>query len=105
MPKRQIENENRIIPLRPVMGGRSYSARDFHQSPVDDIEKFARTDEGDDYRHRMAMNAAALAVTIVLMLVGVWLATSIAQMRKNQDCVLSGKRGCTPVTAPLNQRW
>ncbi len=87
------------------MGGRAYSPRDFQATPVDGVEKYARTSERDDYRHRMTMNAAAVAVTLVLMLVGVWLTTSIAQMRKNQDCVLSGKRGCTPVAAPRNQRW
>ena len=105
MSKQQVEDNNRVVPLRPIMGGRAYSTRDFHESPVDSVEKYARKGERDDYRHRMIMNVATLVVTIALMLVGIWLATSIAQMRKNQDCVLSGKRGCTPVAAPLNQRW
>lgn len=105
MTKPGIESEKRVVPLRRIMGGRVYSSSDFQKSPVSDVEKYARTDKGDDFRHRMKMNAAAAVVTIALMLVGVWLTTSIAEMRKNQDCVLSGKRGCTPVSAPLNQRW
>lgn len=82
-----------------------FSAPDRDHPSVEGIEKYARAHDHDDYRHRMTMNAAALAVTVVLMLIGLWLATSIAQMRKNQDCVLSGRRGCTPVTAPPSQRW
>jgi hypothetical protein len=38
----------------------------------------------------------------MLALAGVWLAMQLAEMRKNQDCVLSGRRNCAPieVTAP-----
>jgi len=36
---------------------------------------------------------------------GVWLATKRAQMRKDQDCVLSRRRGCTPVEVPVRSRW
>jgi hypothetical protein len=67
-------------------------------SPVEDLEKYERPPEGeDDYRHRMLMNVLALAVTVGLMLVGGWLATSIAEMRKTQDCYLTGRRNCTPI--------
>jgi hypothetical protein len=29
----------------------------------------------------------------------------MAAIKKNQDCVLSGRRGCTPVDAPPPARW
>ena len=45
----------------------------------------------DDYRHRMTMNVLGLVVTTILVVVGVWLAVSIAEMRKNQDCCLQGR--------------
>src|SRR5262249_47978830 len=62
--------------------------------------------EEDDYRHRMLMNGAALLVVLVLAVVGIWIANTMAEMRKNQDCVLSGRRGCTPVTvAPAPREW
>jgi hypothetical protein len=51
----------------------------------------------EDYRHRMVVNAAALLFVVALIGVAIWLADSISDMRRNQDCVLSGRRGCTPV--------
>lgn len=70
------------------------------QSPaVDDLKKYeaAPEHEPDDYRHRMIMNGLALLVTVFLVVAGVWIADVMAKMRKDQDCVLSGRRGCTPV--------
>jgi hypothetical protein len=62
-------------------------------------------EEADDYRHRMIANALAFIACVVLVVVGVWIADTMAQMRKNQDCVLSGRRGCTPVDVPVRSRW
>ena len=74
-------------------------------SPVEDLEKFEHSGEEDDYPHRMIVNVAAFCIAVVLVLVGIWLATTMAEMRKNQDCVLSGRRGCTPVEAPPADRF
>jgi hypothetical protein len=74
-------------------------------SPVEDLEKFEHSGEEDDYRHRMIVNVAAFCIAVVLVLAGIWLATTMAEMRKNQDCVLSGRRGCTPVEAPPADRF
>ena len=72
-------------------------------SPVEDVGKYARSEEPDNYRQRMINNGLALAFCIVLVMIGVWLATSIADMRRNQDCVLSGRRNCaTVITPPAN---
>jgi hypothetical protein len=69
-----------------------------------DLSDYEHADEPDDYRHRMVMNTAALAVVALLILAGLWIANTMATMRKNQDCVLSGRRGCTPVEVE-HQRW
>lgn len=71
----------------------------------DDLAKFSRDDAPDDYRHRMIMNAAALAFVALLVAAGLWLADTMAGMRKNQDCVLTGRRGCTPVEVPVRNRY
>jgi hypothetical protein len=57
-------------------------------------------EERKDYRHRMKTNAVTLVVVVLLIWGGLWLADTLAQMRKNQDCVLSGRLNCTPVTVP-----
>ena len=45
----------------------------------------------------MMVNVAAFLVAVVLSIAGGWLAIQIADMRKNQDCVLSGQRNCAPI--------
>jgi len=54
----------------------------------------------DDFRHRMLTNFAALGLTVALTVVGFWLAASLADMRRTQDCVLMGRHNCAPVQAP-----
>lgn len=75
------------------------------RSPVEDIGKYERGRGDDDYRHRMIMNVLALAACVLLVVVGIWLANTMAQMRKNQDCVLSGRRDCANVHVPAGGRW
>ena len=88
------DSEHRVVPFRRQ--GSLFSLRRPQPSPVQDLEKFERTEGEDDYRHRMMMNAMAVGVTILLIAGGIWIANSMALMRKNQDCVLSGKRNCNP---------
>ena len=73
-------------------------------SPVEDLAKY-ESSAPDDYRHRMLMNLAAAVVTILLVIAGIWIANTMAKMRKDQDCVLTGRRGCTPVDVPVKPRW
>ena len=63
-------------------------------TPVPDLGKYERNQGEDDYRHRMTMNGLALVVTAVLIAIGVWLATTIADLRKKQDCYLRGGPNC-----------
>jgi hypothetical protein len=67
------------------------------RTPVDDLAKYARGSESDDYRHRMIVNAAAFLFVIALIGAGLWLADRMAELRKNQDCALSGRRNCMPI--------
>ena len=91
------EEKGRILPFRrrgapqpPVVP----------PSPVEDVGKYAVSEEPDNYRQRMINNGLAFAFCLLLVAIGVWLATSIAEMRRNQDCVLSGRRNCANVIVP-----
>jgi hypothetical protein len=94
--------KGRVVSWRPRKGAPSPPPR--ASPPLEDLAKYERSDDGDDYRHRMITNAIALVFTIMLVIGGVWIANKMAEMRKNQDCVLTGRRGCTPVDVPPG-RW
>jgi hypothetical protein len=95
-PERDSE-KGRVLPFR--RNGRA-SVRLPPHSPVEDIGKYAVSQQPDDYRQRMINNGLAFAFCVALVGIGVWLATSIAEMRRNQDCVLSGRRNCANVSVP-----
>jgi hypothetical protein len=66
-----------------------------------DLSRYERDrSEPDDFRHRMLANIAALAFTVALTAIGIWLAMSIADLRKTQDCVLMGRRDCARISTP-----
>jgi hypothetical protein len=96
-PQRDDER-GRILPFhrRGQTGPRVPST----EAPVEDLGKYARSEEPDNYRQRMINNGLAFAACIVLVAIGVWLATAIAEMRRNQDCVLSGRRNCAQLNVP-----
>jgi hypothetical protein len=52
----------------------------------------------------MMMNLIAVLVAVVLVGCGIWLMNAIVQMRKAQDCVLSGRRNCMTISAPVDSR-
>jgi hypothetical protein len=102
------EEEHRVLTFRPrtmaQRPGRRAEERD-HAVGKDvpgepnDLSRYeGRRDEADDFRQRMLANLAALAFTIALTAVGLWLAMSIADMRKTQDCVLMGRRNCAHIS-------
>ena len=74
-------------------------------SPAGELTRYQQSHEKDDYRHRMMTNSLAFVFLVLLIIGGIWIADTMAAIRKNQDCVLSGRRGCTPVEAPPSQRW
>lgn len=87
--------ESRVVPLR--RGPAETHAPVVTPPPVADLTKFEATGEADDYRHRMIVNAAAFLFLALLIGGGLWLVDTMAKMQKDQNCVLSGRRGCTPV--------
>jgi hypothetical protein len=72
--------------------------------PVDDLSAFEEEDRNIDYRHRMVMNAIAVAIVTLLVGAGVWIADTIADMQKAQDCALQGRQNCAPIEVPAAKR-
>jgi hypothetical protein len=72
----------------------------------DHLAPYSGPPESDaEYRQRMLVNGAVLLVVVVLIGAALWLADTMATMRRNQDCVLSGRPGCTHVDAGPSRRW
>lgn len=70
---------------------------------LDDLSRYEqeRDEEPINYARRMLMNVIAIVVVAVLIAVGVWLADTIAQMERDQDCVLQGRHNCAPIEVPM----
>jgi hypothetical protein len=105
------DNEHRVLKFRPRTlahppgrpdnqirhGDGGYQAQDLTR----DLSRFERApEEPDEFRHRMLANVAALAFTVALTAIGIWLAISISDLRKAQDCVLMGRPDCAQISAP-----
>lgn len=76
------------------------------ETDAPDLTKYEHDDQPDDYRHRMLVNLAAFIFVILLIGTGYWLFDTMARMRKDQDCVLTGRRGCSPVHVDSSgNRW
>lgn len=97
------DQEGHVVDIREAAKERRLRAQ-ARQQPGDSLEKYSKAGEDDDYRHRMITNVVALGFLVLLVVAGIWIADTMAAMRKSQDCVLSGRRGCTPVDAPP-PRW
>jgi hypothetical protein len=104
------EEEHRVLkfrprtlahpPSRPEDSGGQASRNDAPHEP-NDLSRYERErNEPDDFRRRMLANVAAFAFTVALVAIGIWLAMSIADLRKTQDCVLMGRRDCARIATP-----
>jgi hypothetical protein len=104
------EEEHRVLEFRPRNAVRPLGRQGYQRAQAEpegappepnDLSRYERPrDEPDDFRHRMLANVAAIAFTVALMAIGIWLAVSVADMRKTQDCVLTGRRDCAHIYAP-----
>lgn len=95
-----------VLSFEAAAARRAQRERAGADGPSDDLKKFQQPgSEADDYRHRMKTNVAGFAVVTLLILAGIWIADSLAAMRKHQECTLMGRRGCAPVDVPIVQRW
>jgi hypothetical protein len=98
------DDEHVVLKFRPRTSARPPGEREEADPAkalpaVNDLSRYERPrDEGDDFRHRMLANVAALAFTVALTAIGIWLAVSIADLRKTQDCVLMGRRDCARIS-------
>jgi hypothetical protein len=92
--------DNRVVPLRR----RTPQAAGPQRPEPPDLSRFERGGHEDDYRHRMLTNVIALAFTALLVLGGIWVANTVADLRKTQDCVMSGRRVCSPMPVPSADR-
>jgi len=109
---KSTDDDHRVVPFRPRGGstGRNEWRWQAHppqppDPPVPDLAKYEGGGEYDDnYRHRMMVNIAALSFTAVLAIAAVWLVMQLADLRKNQDCVLSGRRNCAPIDVKAMER-
>ncbi len=100
------DDEHRVLKFRPrtLAHPPAQSDQQTRQPPQDftrDLSRFERApEEPDEFRHRMLANVAALAFTVALTVIGIWLAISIGDLRKTQDCVLMGRRDCAQISTP-----
>jgi hypothetical protein len=101
------EEKGRVVQFRPrAPRARNDNLRrtDLRSSPVDDLGKYERGTEHDNYRHRMVNNLLAFAVLCLIVYCGIWLANTMAQLRKDQDCALTGRTNCAPIKIPVEAR-
>jgi hypothetical protein len=102
------DQEHRVLKFRPRTlahppGQRGEPGNQADAGPPQSahLSRFERDrEEPDDFRHRMLANLAAFAFTVALTAIGIWLAMSIADLRKTQDCVLMGRRDCAHISTP-----
>ena len=69
--------------------------------PADDLAPYEEEDANVDYRHRMVMNMIAVGIVTFLVGLGVWIADTIGDMEKAQDCVMQGRQNCAPIEVPV----
>ena len=101
------DGEHRVLQFRPRTVVPAPGLRKNLSDPIEpageanDLSRYERArEEPDDFRHRMLANIAAFAFTVALTAIGIWLAMSIADLRRTQDCVLMGRRDCVRISAP-----
>lgn len=71
----------------------------------DDVDEFAsfeqEQDEPINYRQRRIMNLIALAIVTLLVILGVWIADTLTDLQRQQDCFMQGRSNCAPIELPI----
>ena len=96
------DDEHRVLKFRPRTSAHppGRAAQQDTKREAHDLSRYEQArQEPDDFRRRMLANLAAFAFTVALTAIGIWLAMSIAELRKNQDCVLMGRRDCAQISS------
>lgn len=84
--------------------GSATAANGSETEPIDDLARYEEEDSSVDYRHRMMMNFIAVLIVAALVGAGVWIADTITDMEKAQDCVMQGRQNCAPIELPAPKR-
>jgi hypothetical protein len=102
------DDEHRVLEFRPRTPARTPALRSEPAGQVrqqdnrpepNDLSRYERDrEEPDDFRQRMLANIAAIAFTVALTAIGIWLAMSISDLRRTQDCVLMGRHDCVRIS-------
>ena len=95
------DDDHRVVKFRPRTSAQppGRAPQNVTHQASDRSRYERKADEPDDFRHRMLANLAAFAFTVALTAIGIWLAMSIAELRKTQDCVLMGRRDCAQISS------
>ncbi|MBR1196541.1 hypothetical protein JQ634_25570 [Bradyrhizobium sp. AUGA SZCCT0240] len=56
--------------------------------------------QAEDESSRAIENAVMLAFFAVLVAAGIWLLSTMAEVRKAQDCAAQGRRNCGTIDVP-----
>jgi hypothetical protein len=84
----------------PVSRGRSIAPDHDAAEPLDELAQYEREDHNVDYGRRMLLNVMAVGIVVLLMVAGVWIADTIVDMEKVQDCTMQGRQNCAPIAVP-----
>jgi len=71
---------------------------------IDDLAQYEQDDGEIDYRHRMMMNIIAVVIVALLVGVGVWIADTMADIQRIEDCAMQGRQNCAPIEIPPPKR-
>jgi len=104
-PDREDAGAGQVLPFRrpglPPLPDSAGPAADADGEVPDDLARYERDlDDVVDYRQRMLMNMIALAIVTLLITAGVWIADTIADLQRDQDCILQGRSNCAPIELP-----
>jgi len=104
---RRAEEKGRVVLFRPrIPRARNDNLRQPGplRSPVNDLSKYEHNRDSESYRHRMVNNLLAFAVLSLIVYCGIWLTNTMAQLRADQDCALTGRTNCAPIKLPIDSR-
>jgi hypothetical protein len=103
--RRETGPFGQILKFEPRRPGKPSFAAETARPVEHDLDEFARFeqehDQPIDYRHRMFMNLIALAILVALVVAGVWIADTISDLQREQDCLMQGRSNCAPIEVPL----
>jgi hypothetical protein len=88
-----------VLPSRANLGGHSLGApplREFISKQPTDGKDGPAMDEPEPKENRTPA-IAGLAIAVVLLVVGWWLARELTAASKMQDCLMSGRTNCNVI--------